>query len=280
MTGAELSLHPLAGSAIRTVKRQAPFCVLRPRIEFKGGCMPRNFLHRFSPVRVVCYLFAGLSCAASIWGCGGQPGNTAVSLEGIAKKVKVSLPPAGVGPVKLFASEAVQDGSSPRRFIYFEWPDGTEELRGQTYDRTKITTVESGGSPFVEFRYSRRDGERIFGIEKRELGFGEYFSRPAHFDVGKRWHSSDKSEDSDCRVVANKALEVGGHHYDQCLEINCKQRTRMPDGELFKGTTTTQRCRGIGVVKLDSESSNGKVTIKISEILESYSWNGAEPSDT
>lgn len=235
--------------------------------------MPSNLLRRPSPLIGAC-LFAGLCCS-----CAERPVDAPGSLEAKAREMRVSLPSVGVGPIKQFAIEGVQSGIPSKRVIYFEWPDGTEELRGRTYDRTKITTVESRSVPFVEFRYQRRDGERILGIEGAELGFGEYFVRPADLTVGKQWRSNDKSEVSDCRVVDAKAVEVGARHYDHCLEIRCEQETTMPDGEVFKGTTITHRCRGIGVVQSRSESSNGRVNIGVYNFLENYSWNGIEPPD-
>ena len=235
--------------------------------------MPKAFQLRFSPESLTCGLLAGW-CILN-FGCGDPSSNAIVDIETKARQFDIALPQAGIGPVKQFATRATQEGSPSRHVVSFEWPDGTEELKGQTYDRTKITIVESDSKPIVVFRYRRRDGKRLMAIEKARLDFGEYFLQPAELKAGEEWHSTDASETSDCRVLDGKDPTVGGGNYDQCLEIRCKQETTMPDGEVFRGETVTLTCEEIGVVKMESESSNGQVTIKITDTLESYSWNSA-----
>lgn len=229
-------------------------------------------LRLYSPVRC---LFAGFWVLASIWSCGCQSDN----IFARAKKLGVDLPGEGVGPVKQFVSKGAQVGSSSKQIVFFEWPDGTETVRGKKYDRRRIITVESGKEPYVEFTYSRTEGGKILGIENQHLAFGEYFAQPANLAIGARWRSRDNNESSDCQVVDIKALNIAGHRFDNCTEVHCEQKTTMPDGELFRGKTVSHSCPRIGTVKSESKSSNGKVTIITSSDLESFTWNGTAPSD-
>ena len=238
--------------------------------------MPQFRPVRSLPATVTGRILAGWVCALTL--CYGCPADdSGSSIEEKAKQVDVDLPPAGVGPLKQFRTLASENGSAPRQVVTFEWPDGTEEIEGRTYNRTRITVVESGRKPTAEFRYSRSEDGKRMAIENARRDFGEYYAGPANLKVGDEWHSRDSSESSDCRVEGYSRLLGVNYNFDKCLQVNCETQTTMPDGVVFKGKTISHSCGELGFITMTSESSNGDVTIKISTSLERYSWNDVEP---
>lgn len=238
--------------------------------------MPRYSPVRSLPTTVTSRILASLVCASTLcYGCPADDSRS--SVEEKARQLGVTLPPVGVGPVKQFRTVTSENGRVLPQLVYFEWPDGTEEIGGRTYDRTRITVVERGSKPTVEFRYSRNEGGRRMAIENTQRDFGEYYTGPTNLEVGHEWQVRDWSEVRDCRVEGHSKIFTSNYSFNQCLQTNCEEQTTMPDGVIFKGETISHRCGELGFISLTSESSNGDVTIKISTTLERHSWNGVEP---
>lgn len=233
--------------------------------------------------RAVCTSWMGafLLALSGCCGCLPTPGDEpARTIEEQAERLGVVLPPEGVGPVKVSAVESSQTGYPSRQLIYFEWPDGTEEVQGRVYKRRKIITAERGTEPMVDLVYSREEGGKVVSFADKSADFGEFARQPVDLVLGSSWQSRDESEKRDCEVTGIQSFEFEGQTFGECSEIRCEIETTMPDGMVFQGPTVTLQCPTLGVVREVTESSKGEVTIRIRQELESLSWNGAAPPET